>query len=571
MTATRNEGVQRIMAPRILVVEDERIVAEDLQQTLRGLGYTVCGSAASGERALEVAVAARPDLVLMDVRLEGHMDGIEAADLLRERLDVPVVFLTAHADEVTVQRAAEVAPYGYVIKPFEERELYATVTLALSRHRAFAELDERVRQRTEELLRSERRYRKLEAVAALALAALETPDLAALEERAVEAVRRELDADLSAVFHPTSDGALELRAGVGWKDGALGARVPPGAAPQSLPGHYALDGAPELLREHDVRHGAAARIPDGGSVGRGVLAAYWRTPQPREGAGDRTFLSAVAAVIGTAMLRAASDTRLLEAQRAADAQRLRKEQAEEMVARRDELLVAAAHELRTPVAALLLAIEVLATADADPVVRRRTMDRIVRNSQRLAALIERVLDVARIQMGELALDRRPMDAVALIADAVEELRCAAEEARCELRLHLPDVAVRASWDAERVTGVLRSLLTNAFKFGPGQPVDVGLEVEDDRARVTVRDRGIGLPAEAAQRIFRPYGRAAPVLAYPGLGLGLFVSRAVVEAHGGSLGVEPTDVGTCFVIELPCERASARAGPYDACAGEQRPP
>src|SRR3954468_24456177 len=108
---------------RVLVVEDETIVAMDIASTLRRLGYTVVGVVSSGEAAVEVAPEAMPDVVLMDVRLQGAMDGIEAARLIHERHDIPIVFLTAHADVDTVERSKSSAPYGYLIKPFDDRDL----------------------------------------------------------------------------------------------------------------------------------------------------------------------------------------------------------------------------------------------------------------------------------------------------------------------------------------------------------------------------------------------------------------------------------------------------------------
>ena len=127
---------------RIVVVEDEMIVARDLQSTLIRLGYEVTGLAATGEDALERVAAAPPDLVLMDIHLAGAMDGIAAADYIRLHHSLPVVFLTAHSDEATFQRAQLTEPYGYISKPFEERELEIALGIALYRHRVEAKLSQ---------------------------------------------------------------------------------------------------------------------------------------------------------------------------------------------------------------------------------------------------------------------------------------------------------------------------------------------------------------------------------------------------------------------------------------------
>ena len=122
------------MADRILIVEDERITAEDLEEVLKDLGYQVSAVVSSGEEALREAERNRPDLVLMDIRIKGEMDGAETARLLRERWDVPVVYLTAHADRDTLERAKQSQPLGYIVKPFHEAELHASVEMALFKH-----------------------------------------------------------------------------------------------------------------------------------------------------------------------------------------------------------------------------------------------------------------------------------------------------------------------------------------------------------------------------------------------------------------------------------------------------
>jgi response regulator RpfG family c-di-GMP phosphodiesterase len=119
--------------PAVLIVEDEAIIAADLQDCLQRLGYEVTGLAASHEEALQKISVHLPDLVLMDIRLKGDVDGIEVAALIRERFDLPVIYVTAHFDQDLVERAKITEPYGYIVKPIEERELHPILQIAFHR------------------------------------------------------------------------------------------------------------------------------------------------------------------------------------------------------------------------------------------------------------------------------------------------------------------------------------------------------------------------------------------------------------------------------------------------------
>ena len=132
----------------ILIVEDEVIVAMELQDRLEDLGYDVLDAVTRGEDAIERAADLHPTLILMDIMLDGELDGIEAAQRIRAEHEIPVVFLTAYSDDSTLERAKEVAPFGYIVKPFEERELYATVEVALNQHR----MEQRLQEQRDDLL-----------------------------------------------------------------------------------------------------------------------------------------------------------------------------------------------------------------------------------------------------------------------------------------------------------------------------------------------------------------------------------------------------------------------------------
>ncbi|MFP4642108.1 MAG: response regulator [Dehalococcoidia bacterium] len=156
---------------RILVVEDESIIASEIRGALGELGYTVVDVVGSGEEAVEKTGKHTPDLVLMDIVLQGEMDGIQAAEEIRSRHNIPVVYLTAYTDENTMQRAKISEPYGYIVKPFEDRELHSNIEMAIYKHEAEQEknrLYRELEQKHEELERKneelEKRVRELSAL-----------------------------------------------------------------------------------------------------------------------------------------------------------------------------------------------------------------------------------------------------------------------------------------------------------------------------------------------------------------------------------------------------------------------
>ena len=135
-------------ATRILVVEDEAIVSADIEMKLEHLGYTVAGLATSGAAALEKAREVQPNLALMDIHLDGSMDGVETAQALKDRFRIPVIYLTAYADRTTLDRAKVTQPYGYIAKPFGEQDLQISIEMARYRSQAERQLRENEEQNT---------------------------------------------------------------------------------------------------------------------------------------------------------------------------------------------------------------------------------------------------------------------------------------------------------------------------------------------------------------------------------------------------------------------------------------
>jgi signal transduction histidine kinase len=227
---------------------------------------------------------------------------------------------------------------------------------------------------------------------------------------------------------------------------------------------------------------------------------------------------------------------------------------QEAVHARDDFLSVASHELKTPLAALRLQTEALErTLPAE--VRAQVGERffsVRRQTQRLAGLIETMLDISLVATGRLQLKPEPLDLAALVADGVSQQREEMARQGCSLSLE-SEASLPGRLDAMRMGQLVQNLLSNAIKYGAGKPIEVRLKQVGPRARLEVVDHGIGVAAENRARIFNRFERAVPVRHYGGLGLGLWVSRQVVEAHGGAITVTDTPGGgATFTVELPLD-------------------
>jgi PAS domain S-box-containing protein len=220
---------------------------------------------------------------------------------------------------------------------------------------------------------------------------------------------------------------------------------------------------------------------------------------------------------------------------------------------RDEFLSIAAHELRTPLTTLQLQLQSLhrkAIQQSSDDVARHKLDSAVRQVLKLGGLTERLLDVSRIVAGRLVLDLEELDLAELLRDLVERFTPEATQAGCALETEIEGNA-RGRWDRLRIEQILTNLLSNAFKYGRGKPVQVKLEHGPAAAWIKVQDHGIGIATQDLSRIFERFERAVTARHYGGLGIGLYVARQIVEAHGGKIHVESEPgVGSAFTVQLP---------------------
>ncbi|QRK07625.1 PAS domain S-box protein [Archangium violaceum] len=228
-------------------------------------------------------------------------------------------------------------------------------------------------------------------------------------------------------------------------------------------------------------------------------------------------------------------------------------EAQEAIQLRDEFLSVASHELRTPLVSLSLQLELVHRV-LNEESRRQVENRffvVRRQLGRLSSLVNDLLDVSNISAGKLELELADVDLVQLTRDVLERMHVVFEQNGCAVTLHAPSEPLRGQWDAARLEQVLINLLGNATRYGQGRPIVVNIRADNDRAWLSVRDEGIGIAPEDLPRIFDRFERAVSRRHYGGLGLGLYITRQIVESLGGQVRVESEPgQGSLFEVFLP---------------------
>ncbi len=498
-----SQGEEQVAA-RILVVEDEILVAKDIAQTLRSFGHQVCGTAATGPDAIARAEREKPDLILMDVHLRGEMDGLEAARRIRAGRDVPVVFLTAFADHGTIERARDVDAYGYVLKPFNERELHVAVTIALARHGAARELGQEVRDRTAALAESEERFEIL---------------VESIQDYAILLI------DPAGRVASWNAGAERL---TGWSRGdAIGQPIA-----IFYVGADASAGRPAAELAVAARDG---RFEDETWRARKDGSRFWAHVVTIALRGQEGELTGFAKVVADL-----TERRRYEEELAAAAERLRalaahgdavsEQQRSELAREIHDVLGAELTGLKMDTAWLVRRLERsgLPEAERGPLVERlRAMSGQIDGS---------IQNVRRIATG-----LRPgvLDDLGLYA-AIEWQAREFEE-RSGLRVELALPAERFSVERERATAVFRilqELLTNVARHAAARQVSVRVERGERDLRLEVADDGRGITREELEAV---------------KALGILGMRERAALFGGSILISGAPGrGTLAVLRIPIE-------------------
>jgi len=492
---------------KILIVEDDRIVARDIQQQLARIGHVAVGITARGEDVATLVLENRPDLVLMDIRLEGKLDGIDVAHQIHERLGIPVIFLTAYADEETVRRARVTEPFGYLLKPFEDSQLRTTIEMALYKHAAERKLRE-----------SERRYAV--TLSSIGDAVIATDEL--LRVTFMNPVAEKLTAwtQKEAIGLPLIEIFRIINEDTGQTVDNPAAKVLRSGVVVGLANHTMLvarDG-----RETPIDDCGSPIIDDGGEVTGTVLVFRDITDRRQYDGALRRAQAELAAVGQRTML--------------------------------GELAVAIAHEVGQPVAAININCDALLRmlrADSPDLERvRAATQRASRDARRAADIFARIRDLFSRSGG-------PPPAAVDLNEAIEEVvalkRNEIRNVGVTLQMELSDDLPHALCDRVQLQQVIVNLITNAIQAmnGAGNTRNQLLirteRIGDAEVQATFRDTGIGVEPSKMDQMFGAFYTTKP----DGMGMGLWISRSIVEKHKGRLWATANDgPGLTIALTLP---------------------
>ena len=487
----------------IVIVEDESIVALDIKNRLHRLGYTVLSIASTGEMAVKIVSQLQPDIVLMDIQLKGNIDGIEAATMIRAQFDIPIVYLTAYADELTLQRAKLTETYGYLLKPFEERELSATIETALYKHRMERRLKEHGQWLATTLnsigdaviaTDTNGRITFINPVAEK-LIGLSQQDV---QNKHASEVIYLIDEDTGEDYSNIFDLVLAH------KDGSLYGEQTCLISKQGI--KTAVDASTSSIKDEN------------GNI-NGVVIVFRDITHRRH-----------------------TETQL-------------RSFAEELQVQNEELDAFAhtvAHDLQNPLGNIVSMADALRIYHKDLSGDRLTtyLEHIVNNGLKMSNIIDSLLLLAGVRRkASVITTELDMEKIIIEAQKRIESMIAASQAQIILPKSWPVAKGYAPWIEE----VWANYLTNGIKYGGQPPVlELGADsLSDHTIQFWIKDNGVGIDPQKQSALFTPFTKLNQVQT-KGQGLGLSIVRRIVEKLDGTVGAHSNGLGhgSCFFFTLP---------------------
>jgi PAS domain S-box-containing protein len=500
-------------AQSIFVVEDEIITARSIAQNLKNFGYQVAGIATSGTKALEQIITIRPDLVLIDIFLQkDDIDGITTAEKIQSQLNVPIIYLTAHSDQETLERAKTTTPFGYILKPYNKKNLQIEIEMALHKHQQEMKLIKR-----EELLSTILNAAQDSVVATNKTSEITYMNSAAqkltgwdLTEahdcKATEIIQIIDQRTQQPIVHPIEQ--VLTHGQVVYLD-EYAVLIRKNGEQTSI-----KDSASPIFKKSDQIEGAVL-----------IFAPQRNSPpaSPDEQRQENLVMSAT------------------------------EKQVNKINDLSNYLIDLVVHELRTPLTVILSNSESLKRYRQRWTVEKQdeSLNRIQQAIQQITRLLDNVTAWEQLGKEQLTLQPEWTNMIALSEEILSNLRLI-DEQNHELILSYQGHERMVYLDKNILEYILNNLLLNGMKYSsPSSTVSLNIDYQDNYLVIQITDQGIGIPQIEQERIFEPFYRASNTNNIKGTGLGLAIVKEYVQLCGGEINVENnSQTGTIFVVSLP---------------------
>ncbi|MFH1196233.1 MAG: ATP-binding protein [bacterium] len=513
----------------IMVVEDEIITATFINKVLMSLGYSVCAIVTSAKEAIKAAYRDNPDLVLMDIMLDGDEDGIQAAGLLKSELDIPVIFITSYSDDNSIERAKLIEPFGYILKPIKERELHAAITMALFKKDMERKLKE-----------SEQKFKKLVQFSRDIIAVLDAEGKVKYCSESVKNVLGYRPAEIigTNVFNriheedcnPVWDNFLLIINNAGHSE------IPEFRFKHKNGSWIYLEVMTNNLLEDELINGIvinAHDITEKTKISRELKENFVQLENKQE----------------------LLETKTNELEKTISLLHVSENQLRELNTSKDKMMSIIAHDLRSPFNALLGFSDLLLEefSQLDPETLHSYLSHINSSAKNIYDLMETLLQWAKLQGGKIELHPQPIN-LFMIVEKVTEVMSIALAKKEILLTNTIDHFLEIYSDPIMISSIFQNLLSNAIKFTKRCGyIKLSAESDEGFAIVSVEDTGVGLKNEQINLILDDLYNVSTngTAEERGSGLGLRLCKEQIEKQGGKISiVSEIGRGTNITFTLP---------------------
>ena len=519
---------------RILIVEDEPIIAMEVKNQIQSLGYEVTSIVDTGEKAIKKAEADKPDLILMDIQIKDKIDGIKAADIIHTRFNIPVVFATAYTDEKYLEKAKLTHPYGYLIKPYQELDLKVVLSIALY----VADLD-RKREAAEEALK--KAHNELEKK---------------IEERTAELRKHYQAAEHSGSVIIITD----FKGNIEYVNPSFS--IITGYSKEEVIGKN-----PRILKsnQHPPEfYKDMWGVISNGNTWRGEIVnkkknneLYWEYTTISPILDTSSKIINYVAVNDDISDRKQLENDLIKA----------KNEAELANKAKSEFLSNMSHEIRTPMHQIL-SFSQLGVSKFDKVNSEKLLHyflKIGAVGKQLMSLLDNILDLSKLESGKVEYEMLKKDLKQIIGNVSKEFKTLINEKGVVLEIAEKDIPTAVICDEFKIGQVIRNFLSNAIKFSSkGEKISVSLELAEldygnfktvSALLFYVSDQGIGIPDDELDSVFDKFVQSSKTrTGAGGTGLGLAICKEIIQAHNGKIWAENNPEGGSTVsFRLPYEQ------------------